>query len=521
MKKSIIFFIFFITYFCVASITPVSCTATNLTNSINVKDFGAIGDGISDDTDAIQSAFNALNNSRDTLIFPEGNYKITSRILVTYKDNLNIIGNNTSLIRENKNTTSEGIIYFKYCSNININSIVFSGYTTNSNNIVNGDFGLVFFGSNNIDITNCSFKNFGDSAIQMGIQSFDDPTNSIHNSNINVSKNTFDNIYQTSTTPIGADNYYFCNNTITNLKGAIKFAQRYPNGKNLIIKNNTIIGKSNTTTGIEICNYSNVEITDNTIQRCGIGINIYSNTKAPQGFNWENITIGKNNMIDISNTIIRFFNSSYIDELSFIVNNININDNTIDNSNYTTTNYFTYFGGNQFKNINISNNIITGKLKTFFNYDAFTLDESKASEIVIEENTILKVDNFVKFESKSKKTSNIVINKNTVDILSGFFYSTINPSENITISNNHVTASNTILYFDALCKNILVSNNNFYTSANVALNIRTTDCVVQNNKIHSSNVAIRHQSNSTGNTYMHDNDLVGTISSNGQTIINF
>ena len=127
----------------------------------------------------------------------------------------------------------------------------------------------------------------------------------------------------------------------------------------------------------------------------------------------------------------------------------------------------------------------------------------------------------MKFESKSKKTSNIVINKNTVDILSGFFYSTINPSENITISNNHVTASNTILYFDALCKNILVSNNNFYTSANVALNIRTTDCVVQNNKIHSSNVAIRHQSNSTGNTYMHDNDLVGTITSNGQTIINF
>ena len=46
---------------------------------INVKDFGAVGDGVTDDTAAIQAALNASNNVEPVLI-PKGNYVLTSTL---------------------------------------------------------------------------------------------------------------------------------------------------------------------------------------------------------------------------------------------------------------------------------------------------------------------------------------------------------------------------------------------------------------------------------------------------------
>jgi hypothetical protein len=48
---------------------------------INVKDYGAIGDGVANDTAAIQSAFNAANTAKGaTVFFPSGDYLITSTL---------------------------------------------------------------------------------------------------------------------------------------------------------------------------------------------------------------------------------------------------------------------------------------------------------------------------------------------------------------------------------------------------------------------------------------------------------
>src|SRR5262245_63762764 len=43
----------------------------------NVKDFGAVGDGVTDDTDAIQAA---VNHPSVTVFFPVGSYRISRPI---------------------------------------------------------------------------------------------------------------------------------------------------------------------------------------------------------------------------------------------------------------------------------------------------------------------------------------------------------------------------------------------------------------------------------------------------------
>ena len=71
---------------------------------VNVKAFGAKGDGTTDDTVSIQNAINHLHNNKNkgTLYFPAGSYIITSELNVCKNGGYyNIVGDgrrNTSII---------------------------------------------------------------------------------------------------------------------------------------------------------------------------------------------------------------------------------------------------------------------------------------------------------------------------------------------------------------------------------------------------------------------------------------
>lgn len=49
---------------------------------VNVRDYGAVGDGITDDYPAIQSAIDALDTRGGIVLFPSGTYNISSRLIV-------------------------------------------------------------------------------------------------------------------------------------------------------------------------------------------------------------------------------------------------------------------------------------------------------------------------------------------------------------------------------------------------------------------------------------------------------
>lgn len=68
---------------------------------VNVRDYGAVGDGVADDTAAIQAAIDATANL-GTVFFPKGTYKITDTIDIIYNDvwqavNLLGVGNGSKI----------------------------------------------------------------------------------------------------------------------------------------------------------------------------------------------------------------------------------------------------------------------------------------------------------------------------------------------------------------------------------------------------------------------------------------
>jgi polygalacturonase len=65
-------------------------TGGNVTTTANVKDFGAVGNGVADDTAAIQAALTAVPVAGGTVFFPPGTY-LTSSTLLT-KSNTTILG---------------------------------------------------------------------------------------------------------------------------------------------------------------------------------------------------------------------------------------------------------------------------------------------------------------------------------------------------------------------------------------------------------------------------------------------
>jgi hypothetical protein len=144
---------------------------------VNIKDFGAVGNGSTDDSAAFTAAFAALNEY-DTLYIPAGHYIIDSD---TLSDNYFQIPNNyvtiqgsgsASSLIEVTGSTAKGIIYANNKHNITISGIAFK--SNNVANTVGGGFNAgnstaIWFNytdtttstnDGNILVDNCSFEDF-------------------------------------------------------------------------------------------------------------------------------------------------------------------------------------------------------------------------------------------------------------------------------------------------------------------------------------------------------------------------
>lgn len=135
-----------------------STTARTLANRfadvVNVMDFGAVGDGATDDTVAIQAAINAMGSNGSVLFFPAGEYYLNTLqysaypgypfgpniLLVQSKLNFGVIGDGASLIVGNnaiQGPPSSGqpdvascVLAIDKCQNFTINGLRIVGNRT-------------------------------------------------------------------------------------------------------------------------------------------------------------------------------------------------------------------------------------------------------------------------------------------------------------------------------------------------------------------------------------------------------
>ena len=100
----------------------------------NVKDYGVIGDGITDDTNSIQGIINYVGqNGGGTIIFPEGEYKVTSPISIKYS-NIYLKGEIGNKINYYGNGMDLNFIYVKGEYDNKLNNVTIDGLNLDGTN---------------------------------------------------------------------------------------------------------------------------------------------------------------------------------------------------------------------------------------------------------------------------------------------------------------------------------------------------------------------------------------------------
>jgi hypothetical protein len=163
---------------------------TKLRQTVSVMDFGAVGDGVADDTLAIQAAINSLPASGGEVYVPSGDYLVTTAIRV--KANTTLFGDGYgSLIKcpstawALTSTDIYGIITVKNDDNVKITGL--RVYGTKTQNLTNTPKLIYYENAKNLTVTQNYLENSAFEGIWSGGSGLDSPRFSITN-------NRFDNI---------------------------------------------------------------------------------------------------------------------------------------------------------------------------------------------------------------------------------------------------------------------------------------------------------------------------------------
>lgn len=146
----------------------VSKAVSRMNNDVDIRVYGAKGDGITDDTIAIQNAILSLGSTGGTVFFPKGIYKVTEQTSLILKESISFRGIGAgSVIRVS------GITGFAFlssqCSNLSFRDMAFVG---DGINVPHQQGALSFLkGDNTVNsnhiIDNVIVSNFSGNAIQI------------------------------------------------------------------------------------------------------------------------------------------------------------------------------------------------------------------------------------------------------------------------------------------------------------------------------------------------------------------
>lgn len=181
---------------------------SKLKEFVSVKDFGAIGDGVTDDTAAIQSALDALPNG-GVVYFPPGTYRIARNIgtndrwgIKVVASNITLRGEQATLRRLNTNISTYALAYpilmvgtpdsnvATATQNIVIDGLKFQGENTQHSSggsmLTDARYAIVFKNTSETWVKDCVFTAVDSSAIYYQQPAYFDYANSVF---FNTTKN--------------------------------------------------------------------------------------------------------------------------------------------------------------------------------------------------------------------------------------------------------------------------------------------------------------------------------------------
>ena len=133
-----------------------------LQDYVSVKDFGAVGDGVTDDTAAIQAAINAGSGQFPyTVVIPNGNYRTTATIQLT--DGCRLLGVSRGSVRF-LNQFSTGT--FALANNVRLENILIEGTDLETDIAIVGD-NTSRVNIRGVDILGGSFDNHRNKALKI------------------------------------------------------------------------------------------------------------------------------------------------------------------------------------------------------------------------------------------------------------------------------------------------------------------------------------------------------------------
>ena len=140
---------------------------------VNVLDYGAVGDGSTDDTAAIQAALDAGSN---TVYLPAGTYRVSDSIAVNSNTKLCVAGVGITTIKPFatpynfvfiQNYMASVVTGTTLDTNIEICELTINGLSTGLTNDSNRAFGIELYGINGAYIHDVEIKNMPLSAIEI------------------------------------------------------------------------------------------------------------------------------------------------------------------------------------------------------------------------------------------------------------------------------------------------------------------------------------------------------------------
>lgn len=262
---------------------------SNYSTYVNVADFGTFGNGISDDTKAIQAALDSLWNTGGTIFFPVGTYLLTGSI--RFHSNQHLLFEKGARLLQGAginnlmvNSGSTDVTEYNGTTNVTIEGAIFDGGLFEVNNTLLG-----FSHATHITVKDCTFINaYG----------------AWHNLEINSSKNVLvtgcrfegsrktedggcliqlDAAYGSTGFPwkngaydntvcdgVEISNCYFCNCTVPPAIG--NHSQHY--NKNIRIHDNYFDTMTSERGAIRFYYAQNVDVYNNTFKDCAIGFSV-------------------------------------------------------------------------------------------------------------------------------------------------------------------------------------------------------------------------------------------------------